>query len=62
MKSVGFLIFYEYFFIFVLLGFILLLALMGVICLVLQKKFRSKSGVISKQILKDFEKSIIKVF
>lgn len=58
MKSVGFLIFYHYYFIFILLGFILLLALMGVIVLVSQKKFRSKSQIISKQVLKGFEKSI----
>jgi uncharacterized membrane protein len=61
MKGVGFLIFYEYFFIFVLLGFILLLALMGVIILVSQKRFRSKSQIISKQVLKDFEKALKKV-
>ncbi len=61
MKSVGFLIFHEYFFIFVLLGFILLLALMGVITLVSQKKFRSRSQIISKQVLKDFEKALKKI-
>jgi NADH-quinone oxidoreductase subunit J len=57
-KSLGFILFTEYFFYFVTSGYVLLLSMVGAIVLTLQKTFNGKSQYISKQVLQDFDKAI----
>jgi NADH-quinone oxidoreductase subunit J len=54
-KSLGFVLFTEYFFYFVVVGYVLLLSMVGAIVLTLQKTFNGKSQYISKQVLQDLE-------
>jgi NADH:ubiquinone oxidoreductase subunit 6 (subunit J) len=58
MKSLGLLLFTDYFFYFVVCGYILLLPMVGAIVLTLQKTFGGKSQYISKQVLQDFNSAI----
>ena len=54
-KSLGFVLFTEYFFYFVVVGYVLLMSMVGAIVLTLQKTFNGKSQYISKQVLQDLE-------
>jgi NADH-quinone oxidoreductase subunit J len=58
MKSLGGLLFTEYFCYFILAGFVLLLAMVGAVVLTLQKTFAGKSQYISKQVMQDFELNV----
>ena len=58
MKAIGFLVFYEFYYLFILSSMILLLAMIGVIVLTLQKKFSGKQQEISMQILQKFQKNL----
>ena len=52
--------FTSFFYLFIILGFILLLAMIGTITLTLQKKFITKSQAVYNQILRDSNNTIIK--
>ena len=56
----GELFFTSYAYLFILLGFVLLLAMMGTIVLTLQKRFTTRSQQIYKQVLRKSHASIIK--
>jgi NADH-quinone oxidoreductase subunit J len=58
MRSIGFVLFTEYFYYFIVVGYVLLLSMVGAIVLTLQKTFNGKSQYISKQVLQDFELSL----
>lgn len=60
MQSLGQVLFTEYFYQFIISGFILLLAMVGAIVLTLQKKFVAKSQNIYAQVLRDFRTSIVR--
>lgn len=55
MKSLGFVLFTEFYYYLAVIGYILLLSMVGAIVLTLQKTFVGKSQYISKQVLQDFE-------
>ena len=57
-KSLGSLLFTEFYAYFIVSGFVLLLSMVGAIVLTLQKTFSGKSQYISKQVMQDFEASI----
>jgi len=59
MKALGQILFTEYFYQFIIVGYILLLAMIGAIVLTLHKTFVSKSQNIYAQVLRDFETSIV---
>lgn len=58
MKAIGFLVFYDFYYLFILSSMILLLAMVGVIVLTLQKTFSGKQQEISMQVLQKFQKNL----
>ncbi len=58
MKNLGFLIFFDFYYLFILSSVILLLAMVGVIVLTLQKTFLGKEQKIPMQVLQKFEKNL----
>jgi len=59
LKAIGFILFIEYFFHFIVSGYILLFAMIGAIVLTVNKKFISKSQNIYAQVLRDYNTSIV---
>jgi NADH-quinone oxidoreductase subunit J len=59
MKAIGQILFTEYFYHFIISGYILLMAMFGAIILTLQKTFISRSQNIYAQVLRDFDKAIV---
>lgn len=58
-KAISFLVFNEYSFLLIISSIVLFLAMVCVIILTLNKKFLLKNQDISKQILRDFNKSFV---
>ena len=58
MKSLGYLIYFDFYYLFLLSSIILLLAMVGVIVLTLKKTFLGKDQQISLQVLQKFQKSL----
>jgi NADH-quinone oxidoreductase subunit J len=58
-RYLGLVLFTEYFFSFIVSGFILLLGMVGVIVLTLHKKFVAKSQNVFAQVLRDYQNSVV---
>lgn len=59
MKNLGFLVYSQYYYLFLVSSLILLLAMIGAIVLTLQKSFRGKKQNIPHQVLSNFEINLI---
>jgi len=55
MKNLGFLVYSQYYYLFLVSSLILLLAMIGAIVLTLQKSFRGRKQSVPHQVLADFE-------
>jgi len=59
MKNLGFLVYSQYYYLFLISSLILLLAMIGAIVLTLQKSFRGKKQSIPHQVLSNFDINLI---
>jgi NADH-quinone oxidoreductase subunit J len=58
MRGLGFLLYSEYFYLFLLSGYILLLAMMGTIVLTMRRYFKGRFQQPNYQIMQDFKYAI----
>jgi NADH-quinone oxidoreductase subunit J len=58
MRNLGFLLYSEFFYLFILAGFVLLLAMLGTIILTLRRFFKGRIQHPSFQIMRNFETAI----